>query len=221
MRSWGLLLLSLLVSGSVAADQIRLKDGTEFSATLTRKDGEHVTVVLPRSDVETVNGNPLPAPVTAGTVAPAFEAVDLAGNKHALTDYRGSPTLLQFWATWCPHCRADLGLMIDLFRRYDDKGLKILTVSIDQDLDKLGAFVSQYYVPYPVIPVSDPTASIQQALLPELYEAEGVPAYYLINKSGTIAKAISGSVTEGGVDLEGELKRLLTSDLQQESKGVR
>lgn len=203
------------MSATAMADQIRLKDGTEFSATVVGKDGEYAVVALPRSDIASVNGQVLPAPVAVGAVAPDFEAVDLAGTPHRLADAKGQVTLLKFWATWCPHCRADISLMKELFSRYHDKGLRMLAVSVDQDLGQLRSFVEKEQLRYAVIPVHSPSASTQQARLPELYETQGVPAYYLIDAQGLIARIISGSVTEGRVDLESDVKRLLAADTTQ------
>jgi len=208
-QRWGLsLLLGIVWSVTTAADQIRLKDGTEFSGTLLGKDSDRVVVALPRSDVTAVNGEQLPTPVAAGAAAPAFTAVDLSGVTQALADYRGHVTLLQFWATWCPHCRADLALMKELSTQYQGKGLRILTVSVDQDINKLQSFIRDHALPYPVISVSGQPTS-KQPSLPELYEMQGIPAYYLIDAQGTIAQTYAGSLTVGQRDLEGEIKRLL------------
>jgi peroxiredoxin len=210
MREVGLLLLvGLLSSAAAADDKIKLTDGTEFSATLLGRDGGRLVLQVPRAQVATLNGEPLPPPVTTGYPAPDFEAVDVAGTAHALSKYRGQPVLLQFWATWCPHCRSDLSMMKDLAARYDEKHLKILTVSIDQEVEQLRTFVKNEQLPYTVISVSEPTAPSQQATLAEAYEMQGVPAYYLIGADGLIVKTFSGAVTEGGGARKGELERAL------------
>ena len=194
---------------SAGAEKIQLKGGQEFSGTVLGKNGQHVVIQVDRSEVAAINGQPLPEPVTIGAKAPAFQAVDLTGATQTLAGSKAKATLLKFWATWCPHCRSDVPLMKDLYARYHDKGFRLLTVSVDQDLGKLRAFVNQEHVPYPVIPASDPSASAEQAGLPALYETGGIPAYFLIDEAGTIVKASSGSFTEGRVDLENILKPLL------------
>jgi peroxiredoxin len=204
-------LLGLAGGGSAGAERIRLTDGTELSASVVDKDGEGVTLKLRRSEVATVDGQPLPAPVAAGFTAPQFEARDLSGTRHALAGARGQVTLLTFWATWCPHCRADIPLIKHLFARYQGKGVAILTVSVDQDPIQLRAFVRDQQLPYPVISASDPAASAQQRELPDRYEVRGIPAYYVIDAQGIVSQAFSGSAVEGERDLEGELKRLLAA----------
>ena len=185
------------------ADQIRLKDGTEVSATLVDKDGENVVVRIPRASVDAVNGEPLPPPVIAGSKAPDFTAVDLQGATHTMADNRGHVTLLQFWASWCPHCRSDVPLMKKLFTSYREKGLRLVTVSVDQSLEALQTLIRDQQLAYPVI------AASTYRSVPELYESRGIPAYYLIDAQGTIAKVWHGSVTESTADLEETLTRLL------------
>ena len=98
--------------------------------------------------------------------------------------------------------------MKQLFARHDGKGLRIMTVSIDQDLEKLKAFIEHESVPYPVISVSDNPG------LPSLYETRGIPAYFLIDRDGRLAGVWRGSVTQSAGDgktteLEERLAKLL------------
>lgn len=204
------LLLSIGMSAICWADEIRLTNGKKFSGTILGKDAESLIIRLPRDRVDAVNGKPLPAPVKEGNAAPPFTAVDLTGTTHTLEEARGQPVLLQFWASWCPHCRSDLALIKTLAQRYQgDQGLRVLTVSIDQDLDALRAFVAGEQLTYPIIPVVGPSISPEQAALPERYDMQGVPAYYLIDAKGRIAKTISGSVSEGRTNLEEMIQGLL------------
>ena len=202
--------LCLVVGGSDAAfaEEIQLKDGTKVSAKILQKDDESVYVQLPRASVESVDGQPLPPPVAVGTTAPAFDAVDLAGAPQSLAANKGHTVLLQFWASWCPHCRSDVPYMKELATKYEKKGVKVLTVSVDQEPDKLQAFLQKEQLPYPVI-----TASAYPSL-PALYEMQGIPGYYLIDAKGTIAKVWAGALTEGTASGKTELDGLLDTLLK-------
>jgi peroxiredoxin len=167
------------------------------------KNGEAVILGLPRAAVASVDGHPLPPPVAAGTPAPGFSVVDTHGAPQSLEAYRGHATLLQFWATWCPHCRSDLPLMKELAARHQDQGLRILTVSIDRDAAALTAFLRDHPLPYPVISMAAAPE------LPDRYETQGVPAYFLIDPTGVIVQTWSGSVTERESDFEQVLAHLL------------
>lgn len=196
-----------LTSALAQAEKVRLKDGTEFSAQVLGRDAEHVALAVARGQVDAVDGKPLPAPVATGTNAPAFEAMDLSGARHSLGS-GGKVALLKFWATWCPHCRSDVALMKTLFARYRDQGLQLLTISVDRDVTALREFVRRERLPYPVIAAYE-TQGSDESRLPERYEMQGVPAYYVIDSNGTIAQTLSGSITESGKDIEPMLKRLL------------
>lgn len=197
-----------VTNGLAEAEKVRLKDGTEFAAQVLGRDAEHVTLAVARGQVDTVDGTPLPAPVTTGTQAPAFSALDLSGATQTVPVPASVVTLVQFWATWCPHCRSDLALLKTLSARYQAQGFRIVTVSVDKDLTALRRFVQEQKLPYPVIAAYEQPPSAQSSL-PELYEMEGIPAYYVIDAQGIIAQTASGSFTESGTDVEGTLKRLL------------
>ena len=194
----------------VVAERIKLTDGTNFSAEVLDRSPDSLVVRLPRQGVAAVDGQPLPPPLVEGALAPAFRATDVNGVVRAIEDGKGQVTLLQFWASWCPYCRKDLSLMKQLFAQHDGKGLRIVTVSIDQDLEKLTTFVRSEGVPYPVISATtNPT-------LPDLYETHGIPAYFLIGRDGRLAGVWNGSVTQmagngATTELEQRLAKLLNA----------
>ena len=185
-----LLAIALAGTGPAVAERLKLTDGTELTAQILDRSPESLIVQLPRTGIATVDGQPLPPPVIEGSAAPAFSATDLNGVARSLAEGRGQVLLLQFWASWCPHCRHDIELMKRLFAQHDGKGLRLVTVSIDQDVEKLKAFVRDESLPYPVISVSESPD------LPDRYEARGVPSYFLIDQQGRIAGVWRGSVTE-------------------------
>ena len=197
-----------LTQGVAQAEKIRLKNGAELSAEVLERNAEHVVLAVPRAQVDTVDGDPLPAPVAAGTTAPVCTVLDLTGAKQTVPDPSSTATLVQFWATWCPHCRADLPLLTQWASRYGDRGLRIVSISVDKDLKALRMFAQSHRIPYPVIALHDQPD--ERALtLPDRYEMRGVPAYYVIDAKGVIAQTASGSLTESGTDVESTLKRLL------------
>ena len=72
-----------------------------------------------------------------GTEAPDFEAPDILGKPVKLNDFRGSYVVLDFWATWCKDCRAEMPAMKDLYNTYGPKGVQFLGVSFDTDIQTL------------------------------------------------------------------------------------
>ena len=206
----GACLAAGLFAGSVAAERIKLKDGTEFAARVGDRDGANLILVVPRATVETVDGKPLPPPVAEGYAAPTFSVTDLAGHPQTLGSASGDVTVVNFWASWCPHCRHDVDLMKDLFAKYQGKGVRFVTVSVDQNLDALNKFISEQQLPYPVVAAGSAKPDSPESQLATLYEAGGVPSYFIVDAKGVIAKTLSGSLVEGKHDLEALLHSLVS-----------
>ena len=95
----------LLVPCAAYPATVRLQDGTEVSADVLERNAESVILRVPRANVSSVDGKSLPPAVTVGVKAPDFAAMDLSGATQHLDHDPKQPTLVQFWATWCPHCR--------------------------------------------------------------------------------------------------------------------
>src|SRR5512135_2308447 len=87
---------------------------------------------------------------SAPQLAPDFSLTDLAGKKLALSAYRGTVVLLNFWATWCGPCREEIPSLVSLQEKYRNKGLQIIGISLDDDAAPIPAFYRQYKMNYPV-----------------------------------------------------------------------
>ena len=84
-------------------------------------------------------------------MAPDFILEDLNGNKLSLSDFEGKVLFMNFWATWCGPCRAEIPDFIEVYNKYQDMGMAILGVSVDRiSAKKVGEFVKRYKVNYPV-----------------------------------------------------------------------
>jgi thiol-disulfide isomerase/thioredoxin len=75
----------------------------------------------------------------AGQVAPDFELTDFDGNRHRLSDYRGKVVYVNFWATWCVPCKAELPEIYNLQQEYGDR-LEVIEVDRGETTDKASAF---------------------------------------------------------------------------------
>lgn len=63
-------------------------------------------------------------------LAPDFTVYDEAGNKVKLSDYRGTPVVLNFWASWCPPCKYEMPFFEEVYKKYNDKGVAILMINM-------------------------------------------------------------------------------------------
>jgi thiol-disulfide isomerase/thioredoxin len=131
-------------------------------------------------------------PKLVGKPAPDFTLPDLMGRRVSLSELRGRPVLLQFWATWCGVCRRDLPSVRSIQSSYGNE-LIVLAVSIDDTLDKLRAFQSAEALNYRVLVGSESPASWQP------YEVQGVPTYVIIDRAGVVRAKMVGAVGEGGL----------------------
>jgi peroxiredoxin len=120
-----------------------------------------------------------PAKPEVGKAAPDFTATTLDGATIRLKDLRGKVVFLNLWATWCPPCRQEMPSMARLYGMFRGKGLEIVAVSEDRDVEALRRFTAQFGLPFPV--AMDTGKKVY-----DLYRATGVPETHLIDKNGVI-----------------------------------
>jgi peroxiredoxin len=115
-----------------------------------------------------------------------FSLKSLEGEDVVLSGLRGSVVLLDFWATWCAPCRESIPHLIDLHKTYQERGLKIVGMSIDKekDAEALRHFAKSFDIPYAI--VLAPENVVKQ------YGVSGIPATFLIDRKGNIRERIVG-----------------------------
>jgi len=129
------------------------------------------------------------AVLSVGDEAPDFTLVDLNGDEHRLSDYKGQGVFLNFWGTWCKPCAKEMPAMDRQYEVFKDKGVQTLAVNIAQSDFEVQRFTDQYGLDFPV--VIDKTKSVMDA-----YNINPLPTTMLINPQGKIEKIITGEMTE-------------------------
>ncbi len=121
---------------------------------------------------------------TADAQAPDFTVVDLNGQTITSAQYKGKVLFLNFWATWCPPCRAEIPDFVDVTTTHKAKGLEILGISLDtKDKSVVQAFVEQYKINYPVVLET----KVQTGkLLDDFQPGQFIPTTFVIDKKGRI-----------------------------------
>src|SRR5438552_1657243 len=90
-------------------------------------------------------------PANAKTANLNFTMKDVTGRNVRLSDYKGKVILLDFWATWCGPCKFEIPGFVALQEKYGSRGLQVIGVSVDDELDKLAPYVKAYKMNYPVL----------------------------------------------------------------------
>jgi thiol-disulfide isomerase/thioredoxin len=134
-------------------------------------------------------------------VAPSWELQNVDGQTVRFADFKGKVVILDFWATWCPPCRAEIPGLIELQKQYGKQGLAVVGVSLDQDgAADVKAFAQKFGINYPVV-LAD------QKVVQAYGEIEAIPTTFVVDRAGGIVAKHIGFTDKG--DFEKEIKPLL------------
>ena len=120
-----------------------------------------------------------------GRTPPAIEGRDLSGKAIDLEEYRGKVVLLEFWATWCVPCIAQLPHMKRLYDEYRHQGYEIIGISLDENAETVKTFVDKHQIPWRQL--SDQSA--YRGVNARKYNVSAIPASFLIGRDGKIVYA--------------------------------
>jgi peroxiredoxin len=122
----------------------------------------------------------LSAQLAENSPAPAFTLKDLAGKTITLDALRGKVVVLNFWATWCPPCRAEIPDFVEFYKENKAKGLEIVGVSVDTNTaSQVAGFVQQNKIPYPV-------TMFTQKIVDSYGPIDAIPTTFVIDKTGRV-----------------------------------
>jgi peroxiredoxin len=131
-----------------------------------------------------------------------FTMKDLDGKDVSLSSYKGKVILLNFWATWCGPCKAEIPGFVELQNQYGKDGLVIVGYSVDDEAPKARAFANEYKMNYPVL-LGLGREDVQEAYGP----IWGIPASFIISREGKVCQKHLGIAPKAV--FEKEIKALL------------
>ena len=131
---------------------------------------------------------PTPGQVAIGQPAPDFTLNDLNGQSYTLSQLRGKVVIVNFWATWCPPCRAEMPSMERLHRELSGEGLVMLAVNIEKDGRRT---VEQFLKS---TPHSFPVLLDEQEVVQRRYGVNKFPESFIIRKDGVIDDKVIGAI---------------------------
>ena len=129
--------------------------------------------------------------VFAGDKASDFTLTDLNGNEVSLSDYEGKVVLLNFWATWCSPCRAEIPDIDKLYKNYESKGFRVLGIT-SEDKNAIRKFMRYIEMSYPILFDNKNIGRQYQYFLPK-DERGYIPFTHIINREGYVVESFVGS----------------------------
>ncbi len=132
--------------------------------------------------------------IGTGMLAPDFTMKNLDGKEVSLKDYRGKKVMLNFWATWCPPCIAEMPSISKLYNRFkDNKNVVFLMVDVDGNTKKSTRFMEKKNYS---LPVYTPASAIPSSILDG-----SIPTTLIVDKKGKIVFKHTGGADYGNEKL--------------------
>ncbi|MDI7743461.1 thiol-disulfide oxidoreductase ResA [Lysinibacillus fusiformis] len=127
-----------------------------------------------------------------GDYALDFVLVDMNGEEHRLSEYKGQGVLLNFWGTWCKPCEREFPIVDKYYQEYQDEGLQVLAVNIAESNFVVQNYIDRKGLTFPVL--IDESKSVMNA-----YNIKPLPTTFFINPEGKIEKIITGEMSDSTI----------------------
>src|SRR5690349_16855806 len=145
--------------------------------------------------------------------APRFEVKDLNGRTVRLSNYQGKVVLVNFWATWCPPCRAEMPDLVRLQREHAKHGLQIIGITYPpESKDRVRRFARSLKVNYPIVLGT-------RQIKAQFSSDETLPLTVVIDRDGKVSEIISGILLRE--EFDEKIKPLLTETTEGEMSNAK
>jgi len=132
-----------------------------------------------------------------------FTLTSLDGETYTLSQLQGKVVMVDFWATWCPPCRAEIPHLIEIYNKYKDKGFILLGVSNERPAT-VQRYQKQKQIPYPLL--------IDDGSVSRKFAVEAIPTGFIFDKEGNIHKKHTGFAPGMEKEIEADILELLEAD---------
>jgi thiol-disulfide isomerase/thioredoxin len=147
-----------------------------------------------RSREATLGGAKLVASDNIGKPAPDFELTSLEGKTVKLSDFKGRPVLINFWATWCGPCKIEMPWFIDLKKKYEGQGFEIIGIAMeDTENEKIAEFTKKIGVNYVIVKGKNSVADAYG-------DVQGLPTSFYVDREGKIVAQHAGLVSRSTIE---------------------
>jgi thiol-disulfide isomerase/thioredoxin len=138
----------------------------------------------------------------SGDATPPLALQDLQGRKHDLADYKGKVVLVNFWATWCEPCRAEMPSIERLKSSLDGKAFEVLGVNLAEPLSRIEKFTAAVPLAFPLL--RDTDGAVAKA-----WRAKVLPASFLVDRKGRIRYYVYGELDWSSEAVRAKVSELL------------
>lgn len=154
-----------------------------LAACRSLSEGSEATAEQATSTPPDLSPTEAPVPTMLPEPAPAFTLTTLDGVEISLSDYEGEWVILNFWATWCPPCVAEMPYLQTLA----DRGLNVLGVNMTETPEEVKQFTTKHGIEFPILMEPDINTVLD-------YQARQLPRTVIIAPDGNIALRIAGAI---------------------------
>ena len=168
-----------------------------------QKAQESRMVLVPEKGGQAATGEG-EAPHMRGKAAPGFTLTTLEGKKVSLSDYKGRPVLVNFWATWCGPCKVEMPWFEELRKQYAGQGFEVLGLADDVDAgkDAIAKVAQKAGVSYPILLVDEKVEKAYGGL-------DVLPMSFYVDKNGVIVEETAGLGSKD--EIEAHIKKAIAS----------
>jgi len=124
-----------------------------------------------------------------GALAPDFLLEAVGGGETRLSDFRGQPVILNFWATWCRPCRKEMPQLVAAYDRYREEGLVVVGLNLQEGRAVIEPFADEYGIEFPLLIDRDGEVGDEYRLL-------GLPTTFFIDGEGVIQSIYTGPLED-------------------------
>ena len=177
-----ILYMKYMVYSQVIGDK---EKGTELLAQLNKEFPDSKLVAnMKREEEQEAETQKIQDALAIGTRFPDFNEKDLTGKPLSIANYKGKVVLIDFWATWCGPCRAEVPNVVAVYNKYHSKGFEIIGISLDRQPDKakLESYTKENKMPWPQFF----DGQFWNNKLSTKYGVRSIPATYLLDGEGKI-----------------------------------
>jgi thiol-disulfide isomerase/thioredoxin len=177
--------------------------GKTYEMSKISADGTRLSLKPSATEVAEI---PIPIPLGIGKPAIVFSRQTLTGKTVSFPgEYKGKVVMLDFWATWCGPCRAELPGLVKTYEKYHEKGFDILGISLDQDKqqEKVESFLKANNMSWPQVY----DGKYWKADVAVMYSIDSIPHAYLVD--GDTGKVLADGNSLRGEALDGTISKAL------------